>query len=148
MGYRNEIDYGRAIIASEVTEWLKRFRVYLILLQKPDWQLGLHYGGYTIGAVALQLAMAVANSEVFTCAACSDLYFRGKRRKPNTGQQNFCESCVRQRKPQQQAEARYRESRREARRLAKADVPVREIANRLNKTTTAVRRLLKDGGSR
>jgi hypothetical protein len=148
-GYLNEFDYGKAIIVAEVAEWLNRFRVYLYLLSKPVWQLGVHYDGRVLGAIALQLAMTIANSEgLFTCGGCGKLYFRSKQRKPNAGQSNFCQDCVSRRMPQQRAEERYRENRREARRLAAEGVAVAEIANRLNRTTTVIQRWLKSGTTR
>jgi hypothetical protein len=145
-GFRNAIEYGKATIAGEVSEWLEKFTVYLTMVWKPRWQLELHFQGRFLAAIALQLALAVANAEsLFTCNGCGRPYIRSKQRKPNAGQANFCPGCIGRRKPQREAEKRYRENQREARRLAAKGVSIVEIANKINRTPAVVRGWLKKG---
>jgi len=144
--FNNQIEYGKATIAGEVSNWLKTFTVYMRMEWNPRWQLEMYYRGRMLGAVALQLALAVADAEsLFTCNGCGRPYIRSKQRKPNAGQANFCSECAGRRKPQREAEKRYRENRREARELATQGVPVMEIARRLDRTAAVVRGWLKKG---
>ena len=145
-GFRNAIDYGKATIAGEVSEWLEKFTVYLTMAWKSRWQLEMSFKGRMLAAIALQLALAVANAEsLFTCNGCGRPYIRSKQRKPNAGQANFCPGCIGSRKPQREAEKRYRENQREARKLAAKGVPIAEIANKINRTAAIVRGWLKKG---
>ena len=145
-GFRNAIDYGKSTIAGEVSSWLEKFTVYLMLESKPRWQLEMHFQGRFLPAIALQLALAVANAEsLFTCNGCGRPYIRSKQRKPNAGHANFCSECAGCRKPQREAEKRYRENRREARKLAAVGISVAEIARRIDRTAAVVRGWLKRG---
>jgi transposase-like protein len=145
-GFRTANEYGRAIIAGEVSNWLEMFTVYLRLEWEPRWQIEMQFRGRFLAAVALQMALAVANAEsLFTCNGCGRPYIRKKQRKPNAGQANFCSDCTGRRKPQREAEKRYRESRREARKLAGAGVPVAEIARKLDRSPAVIRGWLKRG---
>jgi transposase-like protein len=92
------------------------------------------------------LALAVADAEsLFTCNGCGRPYIRSKQRKPNAGQANFCSECAGGRKPQREAEKRYRENLRETRKLAAEGVPVAEIARRIDRAPAVVRKWLKKG---
>ena len=147
-GFRNAIDYGKSTIASEVSTWLQKFTVFLKLESMPRWQLEMDFQGRFLPAIALQLALAVANAEsLFTCNGCGKPYIRSKQRKPNAGQANFCPGCNGGRKPQREAEKRYRENQREARKLAAQGVPIPEIANKLNRAVPVVRGWLKKGSA-
>jgi hypothetical protein len=111
-GFHNAIEYGKATVAGEVSGWLQKFAVSMKMEWEPRWQLEMYYQGRMLGAVALQLALAVANAEsLFTCNGCGRPYIRPKQRKPNAGQANFCFECAGRRKPQREAEKRYRENR-------------------------------------
>lgn len=143
-GFQNPVEYAKATVASEVSGWLQKFMVTMRMEWKPRWQLEMYYQGRMLGAVALQLALAVADAEsLFTCNGCGRPYIRSKQRKPNAGQANFCSECAGRRKPQREAEKRYRENRREARALAAQGVPVVEIARRLDRTLPVIRGWLK-----
>ncbi len=145
-GFRNAIEYGKATVAGEVSAWLEKFTVYLRMTWEPRWQLEMYYQGHVLAAIALQLALAVADAEsLFTCNGCGRPYIRSKQRKPNAGQANFCSECAGGRKPQREAEKRYRENRREARKLAAEGVPAAEIARRIDRTASVVRGWLKKG---
>lgn len=109
----------KATVAAQVSAWLEKFTVYLRMTWEPRWQLEMYYKGQVLAAIALQLALAVADAEsLFTCNGCGRPYIRSKQRKPNAGQANFCSEFARGRKPQREAEMRYRENRREARKLS------------------------------
>lgn len=145
-GFKNAMDYSRATIAGELTAWLERFRVGLILAwdRKLSWHLEVRYGGHVLAAIALQLALAVADAErLFTCDGCGMPYIRLKKRKPNAGQANYCTECSSNRKPERKAEKRYRENRREARALAAKGTSILEIANKLDRMPSVVRGWLK-----
>jgi len=145
-GFRNALEYGKATVAGEVSAWLEKFAVYLRMTWEPRWQLEMYYQGQVLAAIALQLALAVADAEsLFTCNGCGRPYIRSKQRKPNAGQANFCSECAGGRKPQREAEKRSRENRREARKLAAEGIPVTEIARRIEKTASVVRGWLKRG---
>jgi len=145
-GFHNAIEYGKATIAGEVSGWLEKFTVYLGMAWEPRWQLEMYYQGRILPAIALQLALAVADAEsLFTCNGCGRPYIRSKQRKPNAGQANFCSECAGGRKPQREAEKRYRENLRETRKLAAEGVPVAEIARRIDRTAAVVRKWLKKG---
>ena len=148
-GFHNAIEYGKATIASEVSRWMELFRVYMRLEWEPRWQLEMYYQGRMLGAVALQLALAIADAEsLFTCNGCGRPYIRSKQRKPNAGQANFCFECAGRRKPEKGAEDRYRENRREAKRLAAKGLPVAEIARRLDRPVERVQGWLEKGHRR
>ena len=145
-GFHNAIEYAKATIAGEVSGWLAKFMVTMRMEWKPRWQLEMYYQGRMLGAIALQLALAVANAEsLFTCNGCGRPYIRSKQRKPNAGQANFCSECAGRRKPQREAEKRYRENRREARKLAAQGVPVTDIARKLDRTAAVVQGWLTRG---
>jgi transposase-like protein len=137
-------------IAGELSEWLRRFTVHLAVDwgEAHDWRLQTRYSnGLLLSAIGLQLTLAVADADsLFICSACKKLYIRPRsKRKPNAGQANFCDDCGDNRRPEREAEKRYRENRREARRLATGGVSVTDIANKLGKTTTVIRGWLKKG---
>jgi transposase-like protein len=144
----NARDYDKLVIAFEVSNWLRNFDVRLGLAwnaTSAGWQIETVYGGRMLSAVAMQLALDVACGErMFTCSGCGKPYIRPVgRRRPNAGQSNFCSTCGRNRAPQREAEKRYRENRREALKLAAAGASVRDIADRLNRTTSIVGGWLK-----
>jgi len=146
-GSKNRITYAKATIAGEASAWLEQFDVKLGLDwdQKSAWQIKMRYGGRMLSAVALQLALTIAHGDrLFTCSGCGMPYNRApQKRSPNSGHANFCPVCARNRKPQREAEKRYRENRRTAIKLAVSGMTAREIADRLNRTTDVVRHWLE-----
>lgn len=145
-GYPDSASYAKATIAGEVSQWLRQFTVTPSVMwdEHLDWHITMSYGGRMLAAVAMQLALKVSHGERhFICSGCGRTYKRepGKRR-PNAGHANFCSICAPPEErgaAQRAAEKRYRENRREAVKLAAAGVSVREIANKLNRTTSVVR---------
>ena len=146
-GYRDPISYAKATIASEASAWLDQFGVKVCLQWDPksSWQIGMSYGGRMLSAVAFQLALAIAGGgRLFTCSGCKTPYKRPTgERAPNAGHANFCSACTRKHAPEREAQRRYRENRRQARKLAAAGTTVREIADRLDRKTDVVRSWIK-----
>jgi hypothetical protein len=105
----------RETLALEVSSWLARFNVGLRIewaRSRSSWELQISYGGSLIAALALRLALAVANVEsLFACSGCGSPYIRGVR-SPNEGQANYCQDCFSGRVPERAAEARSRQKRR------------------------------------
>ena len=148
-GFGNALYYERVQIGGEITEWMKQFGVALALGWEKSshaWQLEVSYhGARFLGAVALQLALSVAGAEsLFTCAGCGRPYIRAQR-KPNDGQANYCETCATTRKPQREAEKRYRANLRTARAMAAKGASVEEIAQKLDRAPAVVRGWLQKG---
>lgn len=147
---RSALEFERAQIGGELAHWMDLFGVRLSADWGGDgrysWHLEVSYNRHQfLGAIALQLALSVADAEsLFTCDGCGRPYIRSQR-KPNAGQSNYCETCAQIRKPQREAEKRYRQNQRDARAMASAGVPIREIANTLNRRLTVVRSWLQKG---
>jgi hypothetical protein len=75
----------------------------------------LELAGGTFGALALQLAGAIAGADLTLCDGCQRLYMREGRR-PQAGRRNFCTDCVDEGIPERLRARDYR-----ARRRAKED---------------------------
>jgi hypothetical protein len=66
------------------------------------------------GAIALQLMLAIGRVDALAvCSNCRVAY--GPRRKPVAGRRSYCETCRRDKIPQRDATAAYRERRRKSR---------------------------------
>ena len=94
--------------------------------------LEIDYRGAMLSAVGLQLALTISNSaSLYMCSGCGIPYARSlDKRRPKTGQSNFCDECgtvVARR----QADRRRKAKMTETRRLHDQGVSVKEIAERL-----------------
>jgi uncharacterized membrane protein len=145
--FGNALNYERVQIGGELTTWMERFGVALAVRwgkENHSWQLEVSYTRLRfLGAIALQLALSVADAEsLFTCNGCGRPYIRSQR-KPNDGQSTYCEACSTTRKPQREAEKRYRQNQREARAMAAKGIAIAEIAKKLDRTPAVVRGWVK-----
>jgi len=147
--FGNALYFERVQIGGEITTWMELFGVALTLgweKSSDAWQLAVNYNrGRFLGVVALHLALSVAGAEsLFTRAGCGRPYIRAQR-KPNDGQANYCETCATTRKPQREAEKRYRGNLRAARAMAAKGSSVTEIAQKLDQAPDVVRGWLQKG---
>jgi len=104
----------RRQVAGELNAWLTRYEVGLRTTWEETPQIHLTYGASILSAVALQLTLAVLKEHtVYTCSGCGLPYSRGKRKRPKSGDANFCEKCGIQ-EAWRQAQARRREKQKKA----------------------------------
>jgi hypothetical protein len=153
------LERARHAIANEVGEWFNCWKT-----QKPEgasdlalrwvddqqrWDLQIDYHGLLFPAIALQLALVLADADsLYTCSGCGRPYVRPRdRKRPKSGWANYCAQCANDGVAQRRAAEAYRERLREAGRLHSAGVSVSEIAKQLNSTVARVRGWLDKGGN-
>jgi hypothetical protein len=140
-GFKRSIADEKYILSLEATVWLRLGRVTFVVGVEPaGWNLEVDYGGCMLGAVALQIALVLADaSSLYKCSGCNEHYIR-KKKAPKRGQSNYCDKCGR-RKALQRADQTRRGKMAAARRLSRVDgVSISEIAKRLNSRPTTIRR--------
>lgn len=147
-------EHGINIVAAEVSEWMQFGGVSLALTaDQGTWELSVSFQGRLLGALALQLALAVSRSDVpFTCSECGKVYIRGRdegqsrrRRRPNPGWRNFCPECGRK-AAVRAADERRRRTIAEARRLNREEkLSYEAIAKKLGKDLVLVQRWIEKG---
>ena len=154
------VELARGFISSEIGHWLdcwkqgKTTSVSDFALRwngmARRWEFQIDYHGLLFAAIALQLALVVANADsLFTCSGCGVPYIRPRERKrPKSGWANYCDQCSQEGVAKRRAVETYREKRAQAVRLHSSGVPVAEIAVQLKTDTTRVRRWLKNRGER
>jgi hypothetical protein len=109
------------------------------------WELQIDYRGFLFSAIALQLALVVAEADsLYVCSGCSKPYTRDKRR-PKPGSDNYCEMCEAGGVAKRRAVDRYREKKVEAARLFAGGMPVAEIAAKLGATEVQVQKWFTKG---
>jgi hypothetical protein len=161
MCYSHEEQLARAreFIAREIADWLDCWKVEksealsdfgLIWndgLQK--WDLQIDYHGLLFPAIALQLALGVADVDsLYTCSGCGLPYIRPRNRKrPKAGWANYCDRCDRQGVGKRRAVEAYREKKAEAMRLHRSGVSQEEIADKVDADLTRVRGWIEKGVS-
>jgi hypothetical protein len=126
--------------------WMDQVGLGLKLKYARGIELEVEYRGGMLSAVGLQLGLTIANSDrLFICSGCGLPYCRSAdKRRPKTGQSNFCDECGKA-AALRQADGRRKEKMTEARRLHASNVSVNEIAKRLDTTPASVRRWVKKG---
>ena len=151
------VKLGRGFIAGEVGSWLDCWKeeqttaVSDFALQWNDvhrrWDLQIDYHGLLFAAIALQLALVVADADsLYSCSGCGVPYIRSRERKrPKSGWANYCDQCSKDGVAQRRAVESYRDKRAQAVRLHSSGVPVPEIAEQLHTEATRVRGWLKNG---
>jgi hypothetical protein len=137
------LDSARNNIAREIEGWLdcwKRDRDDGIsdftlrwLADQRRWELQIDYHGLLFPAIALQLALVVADADsLYSCSGCGRPYIRTRERKrPKAGWGNYCDQCLEDGVAQRRAVETYRQKRAEAVRLHVAGMSDSEIAERL-----------------
>jgi hypothetical protein len=151
------VKLGRGFIAGEVGSWLDCWKeeqttaVSDFALRWNDvqrrWDLQIDYHGLLFAAIALQLALVVADADsLYSCSGCGVPYIRSRERKrPKSGWANYCDQCSKDGVAQRRAVESYRDKRAQAVRLHSSGVPVPEIAEQLHTEATRVRGWLKNG---
>jgi hypothetical protein len=151
------VTLARGFIAGEVGKWLECWKneqptaVSDFALRWNDgqgrWDLQIDYHGLLFAAIALQLALVLADADsLYSCSGCGVPYIRSRERKrPKCGWANYCEQCSKEGVAQRRAVESYREKRAQAARLHSSGVPVQEIAEQLNTEAKRVRGWLKKG---
>jgi hypothetical protein len=149
---------ARETIAAEITDWFdcwKRSSTRgisdLALNWRDDqqlWALEIDYHGLLFPAIALQLALVLADADsLYTCSGCGLPYVRPRERKrPKSGWANYCDQCSKSGVAQRRAVETYREKRAEAVRLRLEGSTVSEIAEQLNTEDARVSAWLEKGG--
>jgi len=151
----HNVERARGFIAAEVGYWLDCWKkentigVSDFALRWSDvqrrWDLQIDYHGFLFAAIALQLALVVADADsLFTCSGCALPYIRPRERKrPKSGCANYCAECSTKGVAKRRAVEAYREKRAQAVRMHSSGVSVQEIAEQLNIDSTRLRRWLK-----
>lgn len=145
------IDGAREAIASEVQLWMtfwKDDRLHGVSDFRIDWDgrrwnLKVDYHGFLFAAIALQLALVLADADsLYSCSGCGRPYIRDKKR-PKPGCDNYCENCkgISKRK----AVETYREKKARACQLRSDGMSPEEIATELNTTSAKVKAWIKKG---
>jgi hypothetical protein len=157
---QRNVERARGFIADEIGRWLDCWKkerttgVSDFALRWNDlqqrWDLQIDYHGLLFAAIALQLALVVADADsLFTCSGCAVPYIRPRERKrPKSGWANYCDECSKKGVAKRRAVETYREKRALALRMHSSGVSVQEIAGQLNSDTTRVRRWLQKGDVR
>jgi hypothetical protein len=152
------LEYARDIIANEIGGWLDCWKrestrgVSDFALRWIDdhqrWELQIDYHGLLFPAIALQLALVLADADsLYSCSGCGIPYIRPRERKrPKSGWANYCDRCSKDGVAQRRAAETYREKRAEAVRLHSGGASVSEIAEQLNTEACRVRGWLDKGG--
>jgi hypothetical protein len=94
--YKRTVRAEMAFLSLEVSLWLRLGRVgFAVGATKYGWGLGVDYNECMLAAVALQLALVLADvKSLYQCSGCKLPYVRHAR-APKEGQDNFCGSCGR-----------------------------------------------------
>jgi hypothetical protein len=138
------VERARGFIAGEIGHWLdcwkqektegvSDFALRWNAIQQR-WNLQIDYHGLLFAAIALQLALVVADADsLFTCSGCALPYIRPRERKrPRSGWANYCDQCSKEGVAKRRAVESYREKRAQAVRLHSSGVPVQAIAEQLH----------------
>jgi hypothetical protein len=158
-GAREEqLKSARDAIANEIGGWLECWKwkreknVSDFALRWIDdqqrWDLQINYHGLLFPAIALQLALVLADAgSLFSCSGCGVPYVRPRQRKrPKSGWANYCDQCSTNGVAQRRAVETYREKRATATRLHSGGTSIAEIAEQLNTEVARVRGWLEKGG--
>jgi hypothetical protein len=114
MGLFGTTSKQRSWLARLVNEWLWLADVRPALSWNKDVKalqlsFGSPYSGTLFGALGIELMLAVSGQGDFaTCSGCGQPYLRAKRR-PKTGQANYCNDCNKRGVPVRRRVERYRE---------------------------------------
>ena len=148
---------ARGFIAGEIGHWLDCWKQEKtsgssdFALRWNDaqqrWDLQIDYHGLLIAAIALQLALVVADADsLFTCSGCAVPYIRPRdRKRPKSGWANYCDQCSKEGVAKRRAVESYREKKAQAVRMHSNGVPVQQIAEQLSTESGRVRGWLKKG---
>ncbi len=151
--HQSAVDQGRDLLANEVGQWLRFWKAGRIrglsdfsLHWSPTaqkWQLRIEYDGYLFAAIALQVALVVAEADsLYTCSACGIPYIRTKKR-PKAGWANYCDTCIERGIGGRRAVENYRKRKADAKRLASEGLTPAQIAAKVNSDPETVKGWLR-----
>jgi hypothetical protein len=139
------LEEQRTLLMTEVAVWLKLGRTgFMLVPNKNKWELVIDYNFRIFGFLALQLAAAIARSDIYTCSGCGSPYPR-ERRLPKPGQANYCEECRSNKVALKDADRRRREKIAKAKVMHAAGKPNADIASALGTSPASVKRWLAKG---
>lgn len=156
--FEENVQYARSLVAREIEHWLDLWKVGRaeglsdFALRWDDthrrWDLQIDYHGLLFAAIALQLALVVADADsLYSCSGCGIPYIRPRgRKRPKSGWANYCNDCSKGGVAQRHAVETYRQKVAEAVSLHSAGTAVSEIAERLKAQPARVRGWIKKGG--
>jgi hypothetical protein len=152
----NALEQARAGIAREVNSWFNCWKKssdgdnsdFALRWVNDRWDLQIDYHGLLFPAIAMQLALVLADaSSLYTCSGCGLPYIRPRgKRRPKSGCANYCDQCSEDGVAQRRAVDAYRGKRAEALRLWSAGASQTEIADRLGTDVGRVSRWVEQGG--
>ena len=130
--YKRTVALEIALLSVEATLWLKLSRVgFVVHPMQSGWHLAVDYNECMLSAIALQLALVLADvTALYSCDGCHRPYPR-QLRAPKPGQANFCDTCG-VGAARRLADEKRRHKMSEAKRLARDGVSPSKIAKRLN----------------
>lgn len=152
-----KVEIARGHIAAEIGQWLdcwKREKTSGVSdfgvrwnAVRRRWELQIDYHGLLFPAIALQLALVVADVDsLFTCSGCGAPYIRPRERKrPKSGWANYCDECSKHGVAKRRAVESYRQKKAEAARMHANGMPFQEIAAKLHTKGERVRGWVKKG---
>jgi len=155
----DRLESSRYAIAGEIRAWLECWKngrtggvSDLTLRWIEDQQrfdLQIDYHGLLFPAIALQLALVVADADsLYSCSGCGKPYIRPRERKrPKSGWANYCDQCLEDGVAQRRAVETYRQKRGEAVRLHAAGMSVSKIAEQLHADPDSVLAWIEKGGT-
>jgi hypothetical protein len=153
-----ELRLARRALAAETCAWLDCWKnknagsvsdfALCWIDDQRRWNLQIDYHGLLFPAIALQLALVLADADsLYTCSGCGIPYIRPRERKrPKSGWANYCDQCVTDGVAGRRAAETYREKRAEAVRLRSGGASVHEIAKQLNAEPGRVQKWVGKGG--
>lgn len=146
---------ARGVIGGEVDRWLDIWKgkatsgVSDFSLRwsraQGKWNLEIDYHGLLFAAIALQLALVIADADsLYSCCGCGVPYIRSRERKrPKKGWANFCDQCAKEGVAGRRAGERYREKKKQAVQMHSGGLTPPQIAKRLNTDTVQIHSWLK-----
>lgn len=144
-------------VSHEIDNWLcccKREKVTPIadfsmrwVHEKQRWDFQIDYHGLLFAAIALQLALVIADADsLFTCSGCGIPYVRPRERKrPKAGCSNYCDRCSSDGTSGKRASQNYLKKKKEARQLLSQGRSVSEVAEQVGADPAIVRKWAEKG---
>jgi hypothetical protein len=153
--YEEHLEVARNAISEEIRAWLVCWRkdrtdhpsdfTLRWIDEKQRWDLQIDYHTQLFPAIALQLALVLADADsLYSCSGCGIPYVRPRERKrPKSGWANYCDQCSGDGVAQRRAAESYREKRSQAVRLHSGGTSIAEIAEQLKTDPARVRGWVK-----
>jgi transposase-like protein len=155
-----KIEDARNHLTSEIEHWFDCWKVGrsvglsdFALRWSPEegrWKVEYNYHGFLFPAIALQLALVVADADsLFSCSGCGQPYIRPRSKKrPKPGCRNYCDVCKEAGIAGRDATVSHRARVAQVRRLYAAGTSISQIAKQLETDVEHVSKWLQAGGKR